>query len=120
MVEVRINKTTNILYVTFEGYCTVEDMQQGMVVARQEIPKLKKGFSVISDVSEFKPASPDAAEVIKEAILLAKSHGLERFVRVVGKSVVTQMQMKRLQSATGAYEAEIAGSVAEAEAMLHS
>jgi hypothetical protein len=34
--------------------------------------------------------------------------------------VITHRQMKRLQSATGASEAEIAGLVAEAEAILHS
>jgi hypothetical protein len=120
MVEVRINKTTNILYVTFQGYCTIDEMQKAMVVAKQEIPKLKKGFSMISDVSDFKPASPDAAEILKEAMILTKSYGLERVVRVVGNSVVTQMQLKRVQNASGAYEAEIAGSVAEAEEILRS
>jgi hypothetical protein len=96
-----------------------QDAEMGPIADKciAETQKLKAGFDVINDISEFKPATPKGADEIKRAQLFVKQFGVRKVIRVVGEAVLTQAQFDR-QSKSAGYAADTAPTVAAAEKML--
>ncbi len=123
MEKYRINANVkkNRLYLILKGFFTDEEVHKAAELTISEIDKLKPGFSIINDISNFKPASPAGAEEIKRCQIYASEHGVKRIVRVVGKdavaSAITAMQFSRTQQQAG-YTADIAATVEDAEKLL--
>lgn len=83
------------------------------------VQTLRPGFSVINDIAQFKPVSPEAAQEIERAQRFARDAGMGRVIRVTGDNALTSMQFGRVSKAAG-YQADTAGSVAAAEQLLDS
>lgn len=84
-----------------------------------EAETLRDGFDIVTDLSGFRPPSPEAAEPIKTAREELKEMGLSRTVRVVDAdtSPVVVNAFERRPRDVG-YSAEQADSVAVAEELL--
>lgn len=115
------NELKNRLYLILRGFFTDAEVHEAYEHTIAEIKKLRPGFDVINDISDFKPATTVGTEDIKRAQLFAKEHGANRIIRVVGKNKVaagiSAMQFSRT-SRTAGYEADIVATVEEAEKLL--
>jgi chitinase len=116
MITTRADVAINRFYAAFDGFITAEEMKNALEKARQEMKALQPGFTMISDISTFKPASPEAAEYLKEAAIMAKEAGVGRVVRVVSGSQIAAMQLNRMTKE--AYTADVVASLEEAERLL--
>jgi hypothetical protein len=115
------NVSKNRLYLILHGFFTDDEVHKSITRTIAEIKKLRPGFDIINDISDFKPATPVGAEDIKQAQLFAKEHGAKRIIRVLGKdkiaSTISAMQFSRTSRIAG-YEADMVATVEEAEKLL--
>jgi hypothetical protein len=118
-IDMRADIGKNRLYIVLGGFFQDDEVKQAADKCIAEATKLKAGFGVVNDISEFKPASPKGADEIKRAQLFVKQHGVGRVIRVVGQASLTQSQFDR-QGKDAGLQAEVAATVADADRMLDS
>ncbi|MBN2232369.1 MAG: hypothetical protein JW781_06055 [Deltaproteobacteria bacterium] len=83
--------------------------------------KLNTGFTIVNDISEFKPSSAEAAEHIKRAQGATFQKGVKRVIRIVGSALVSKMQFSRTQKeANVTYGTVEVGTAEEAQKLLDS
>lgn len=116
-VDIRADVAKNRLYLVLGGFFADAEMVPIVDKCIAEAKKLKPGFDVINDISEFKPATPKGADEIKRAQIFVKENGVRKVIRVVGEAVLTQAQFDR-QGKSAGYAADTASTVAEAEKIL--
>jgi hypothetical protein len=116
-IDIRADVARNRLYLVLIGFFQDDEVKTASDKCIAEASKLKPGFDVINDISQFKPASPKGAEEIKRAQLFIKQHGVKRVIRIVGDAVITQAQFSRQEKEVG-YNADTAATLAEAEKIL--
>jgi len=107
----------NRLYITLNGFFTNDELVTAADKIIEETNKLKPGFIVINDISNFKPASQSGMSEIKRAQMYVKEKGAQRIIRVIGEAALTSMQLSRTAKEIG-YEADAVATVAEAEKLL--
>ncbi len=118
MYEIKVDTQKNRLYVILKGFMDQEEAKNAANEVTRQSMLLTPGFDILTDISEFSPVSPEAAEEVKRAQGMLFRRGAKRVVRVV-KNVLSSMQFKRTQKEAGAkYEVLTAASVEEAEQML--
>jgi hypothetical protein len=116
--DIRADTLKNRLYLRLAGSMSDEDAKKVAERILAELPKLKPGFAVINDISELKPASEAASEQLKRAQAASAKAGLKRVIRVMGKQSITNLQWNRTLRDAQGMNAEVVGSVAEAERLL--
>ena len=114
---IKISLPKNRLYIMLEGYFQEDEAKVAADQVILEAKKLRSGFGLVSEISQFKPASPQAAEHILRAQRAMKELGVHRMVRVVGGNALGKMQMQRTASQAG-LEADYAATREEADRML--
>ena len=119
MYTARADITKNRLYVKLAGFFDYNEMKASTDKTIQEAKKLKPGFDVINDVSEFKPAGQDMLKEIERAQAFLKQAGVRHAIRVEGKAKLTNVQFSRIGKAVN-YVAEIVETIEEAETLLDS
>ena len=117
MYDVKIDKPHKRLTITLNGFLNAAETKAAADKVIAAIATLGTGFDVINDVSEFKPATPEAVQEIQRAQAAIKQAGARRVVRVVGANALTAMQFARTSKAVG-YAADTAATLAEAEKLL--
>jgi len=117
--EIEADTRSNVLYLTFSGSLTAEEMATAADETVAAAERLDDGFGIVNDISTFTPPSPEAAEPIKEAQVDLKEMGVGDVVRVVADdtSAVTENAFQRRSRQAG-YTGKTAGSRAEAERKL--
>jgi hypothetical protein len=118
--DIYANLTKNRLYVVLKGVIGDDDSLLALEKTLAEVQKMKPGFSVITDISEFKPATAFALERIQLGQQAIAQQGVKRIVRIVDRSHITgQMQFVRMgKQVYSSVDPNIAESLAQAEAML--
>jgi hypothetical protein len=119
MYQIKINESKNRLYITLSGFFSLEEMKKCSDETIAMTRKLKRGFDVITDISQFKPATPEATKEIERVQSFFKAFGVRRGVRVVGGNVLSGMQFKRTGGIAG-YDSTNVATLAEAEKLLES
>ncbi|MBT3362426.1 MAG: hypothetical protein HN929_13795 [Chloroflexi bacterium] len=71
-ITIEATTTSNRLYMNLSGFFTDDDMQHVYDKFANEAKKLKKGFDVITDTSQFKPITQKGATIINKTQQLAK------------------------------------------------
>jgi multidrug efflux pump subunit AcrB len=104
----------NRLYIKLSGNMNQDEVKKAADSVIAEAKKLKKGFSVINDISEFKPTSQDATTELQRAQEYLKMAGVTKIIRVVNDAKIANMQLNR----TGGYKADTVCSLEEAEKLL--
>lgn len=107
----------NRLYVVLEGFFQVDEAKMAADVTIAEAKKLKPGFEVINDISTAKAVSEPGSLELLRCLVFLKERGVGRVVRVVPGVSVGSLQIARLARQAG-YQADVAGSIPDAEAML--
>ena len=114
---IQISVPKNRIYLGLEGYFDDEAARAAADQTIAGLRKLKPGFDMVSDITQFKPATQQAAEHIVRAQKALKEMGVHRLVRVVGGNALAKMQMQRTATQVG-LDAEYAATREEAERML--
>lgn len=119
MFDVDTDVRSNRLYIDLNGRLDAETIDDAAVATVEAATRLRDGFDVITDLSGFRPPSPEAAEPIKRAQGELRGMGVDRVVRVVdedtGRVVVNAFERR---SRDVGYSGETADSVEAAERLL--
>ncbi|OGO18837.1 MAG: hypothetical protein A2Z15_07185 [Chloroflexi bacterium RBG_16_50_11] len=119
MFTVRADIQKNRLYVKLVGFFDYNEMKASTDKVIEEVKKLKPGFDVINDVSDFKPAGQDTLKEIERAQTHLKKSGIRHGIRVEGKAKLTGAQFTRVGK-TANYVADAVETMEEAEKLLDS
>lgn len=115
--EVRADLRKNRLYITFTGFFSDQLMQEACAKVESEARRLKPGFSIITDITRCKPATPRGTEFIHRTQAFLAKNGVGRVVRITAPdNVIIKFQFQRRSE--GLYRADTAASVEEAERLL--
>jgi hypothetical protein len=119
MYTVTANIEKNRLYVTLVGFFDYNQMKECTDKTILELKKLKPGFDVITDISQFKPLGQDTLVEVERAQAQFKKSGIRYGLRVEGKSKLTSMQFSRVGK-TVDYIPDTVETLEEAEKLLDS
>lgn len=119
MTKLKIDASKNRLYVTMAGFFSVEDMKKWSDETIAMAKKLKPGFDVLIDISQFKPTSPEGTKEIERVQVFFKSSGVRLGAQVVGENVLSGLQFKRMSVISGFDPANVA-TLVDAEKLLDS
>jgi hypothetical protein len=114
-VEADIQK--NRLYSKMVGYFDYNEMKECTDKTISEVKKLKPGFDVITDLSEFKPVGQDTLDEVARGQAFLKKAGVRHAIRVEGKFKLTSMQFSRMGKSVD-YVPDIVATREEAEKLL--
>jgi len=115
---VRVDLYKNRIYLILVGYHDVEEATRIKDLYKKAIKSCRPGFTVLADVSDYKPGSSEIQAVHAEAITSAQNAGVRKVARVVGKKPLGGMQIERIAHDTGHYEAAHFETAEEAERYL--
>ena len=119
MFDTDTDRQANRLYVDLDGRLDAETIDEAATQTVADAEQLREGFDVITDLTGFRPPSPEAAEPIKRAQAELAEMGMDRVVRVADEetsSVVVNAFERRSRDV--GYSGETADSVAAAERLL--
>lgn len=119
MYELERDPSANRLYLSLTGRMDRAELEIAADETIETAERLREGFDVVTDLSGFKPPSPEAAKPIKRAQAELKEMGVDRVVRVADAetSQVVVNAFQRRSREVG-YTGEAAESVLEAERKL--
>lgn len=119
MYEVTVNTDKNYMLLILKGYMKDEEIKAAAAKVLSEADKLIPGFTIINDISEFKPTMPSGAEEIRKTQAAVFQKGIGKVIRIMGKSVIAGMQFSRMQKeAEALYEVIEVPSMDEALKLL--
>ena len=119
MYTIKADVQKNRLYVSLIGYFDSKSMKECTDKTIIELGKLKKGFDVITDISQFKPVGQDTLKEVERAQAHFKKFGIRHGIRVEGKAKLTSLQFNRIGK-TVDYVPDTVETLAEAEKLLDS
>jgi hypothetical protein len=115
---VRVDEAKNRIYLVLEGFHDMEEAVRMREAYREAIAKCRPGFTVLADVSNYKPGAGDVQSVHAEAVKIAEDAGISRVARLVGEKPLGGMQIERIARSKGHYLAQHFTDAEEAEAFL--
>lgn len=116
MYAVTIDEDKNRMILELKGFLHDDEVMEFATDAKQAMNKLRPNFDIITDISEFSPATPNGRELIKEAQGYAFKMKVGRVVRVTG-NIIAEIQFDRSSKEAG-YKALTCKSVQEAKNYL--
>jgi nucleotide-binding universal stress UspA family protein len=116
--NVRIDASKNRIYLVLEGFHDVEEALRMKKLYKSAIDSCKPGFTVLADVSAYKPGSDQVQAVHAEAVKLAEEAGVRKVARVVGEMPLGGMQINRIAKKEGHYQSAHFETLEEAEEFL--
>lgn len=94
MLEVKVDMQKNYIFIKMEGFMHDDDMKKAAEEVIKEAKKLKKNYTVITDVTKFRPSSQGGASEIQKAQKFLLDNGASKFIRIV-ESVLGKMQFTK-------------------------
>jgi hypothetical protein len=114
----RADTRKNRLYVNFIERMDVEEVKVSGADVIQEAKKIKPGFGIISDISEFSPTTEEGRLGMQNVMKTLKEMGVSHLARIVKHhNSLSSYQWQRTSKAVG-YAADEVPTMAEAEIML--
>lgn len=117
MFEVRAIVGRNRLHLLLAGHLEEAEIQAATDAVVADLPRLRPGFDVVSDITGLEPLEEYALVHIRRIHQAIVQKGCRRVVRVVGKSAQAAVQLERI-SREAKLEVYLAYSRAEADRML--
>jgi hypothetical protein len=120
MHESKADLDRNRLYVTLKGRMTAKEAKQAAARVLADLEKMKPGFDIITDISEFEPMPQKETELLVQIHKVLVKRGVGRVVRIIGtelKAVVANVQFERVSKQTDIV-ANYFDSVGDAERYL--
>jgi nucleotide-binding universal stress UspA family protein len=117
---VRVDEEKNRIYLFLEGFHDLDEAVRMRDAYGEAIAGCRPGFTVLADVTRYKPGAAEVQEVHAEAVKLAEEAGVRAVARVVGETPLGGMQIDRIARTEAGYEARNFATYDEAEAFLDS
>jgi hypothetical protein len=117
MYTIRADTIKNRLYVTLAGFFTLEEMQRCGNETIEATKKLRPGYDVVTDITQFKPGPPEIAKDIERVQTHFRKSGARQGVRIVGSSAISGMRFRR-SGAQAEYNSVNVENLQEAEELL--
>lgn len=120
MYQSRADIDQNRLYVTLKGRIASKESKQAASQVIADLKKLNPGFDVVTDISEFEPATKKEVDMLIKVHKVLIESGVDRIARVIGseiKATVGKIQFERASKLTKVV-AENFDSVADADRYL--
>lgn len=117
MYKVHADTARNRLYITLSGFMALEEAKQCGDETIAATRKLKPGYDVITDITDFKPGTQEVAKDIERVQAHFLKSGARGGVRVVGQNAASSMQFARVAKQAGFQSSNVA-TLAEAEKLL--
>lgn len=119
MLDVRIDAPRKRIYLTFSGSNDARIVSEGASRLLAAARALGPGFDLVNDISMLKTSDDATTAIIARTQGELMKIGPRRVVRVVGKSGVAALQLRRTAREGGAtYGVATVATVAEADALL--
>jgi hypothetical protein len=78
-----INKPSRLLYLTYIGRVTAEELRRGREESAALLAELPRGFRVLADLDRLESMDPDAAVELGKMMEVAEARGVGMVVRVI-------------------------------------
>ncbi|MCU0305087.1 MAG: hypothetical protein MUC56_13635 [Thermoanaerobaculales bacterium] len=118
-LECRADRDKNRLYIKLSGFFRGRDIDPAMAELDRVLAEIGTGFDVITDLTDFVPGSPAAAEALRRGGEKVKARNRRHAVRITGGLITGLMQFQRLLKGVFSEDSvRYAKSVAEAHAIL--
>jgi hypothetical protein len=117
MYNIRVDTVKNRLYVTLVGFFSLDEIKKCGDETIEATKRLRSGYDVVTDISQFKAGTPEVAEDIKRVQHHFRSSGARQGARIVGENPIAKMQFRRTSSQV-AYNSVDVATLAEAERLL--
>lgn len=115
---VRVDQAKNRIYLILDGFHDLEEALRMRDLYRAAIRKCRPGFTVLADVTTYRPGPAEIQNVHAEAVKMAERAGVSRVARVVGITPLGGMQIDRIAKSEGAYVSQNFRTVDDAERFL--
>jgi hypothetical protein len=83
MFSLSTDKEGNELVITFKDYFDLQQAEQFYVQVQKIVPKLKKGFNVLTDLSPLERMDISARSFIEKAMDLFNKSGVSKVIRII-------------------------------------
>ncbi|MDD5237774.1 MAG: hypothetical protein PHU96_02250 [Candidatus Omnitrophica bacterium] len=83
MFNLSIDDKGNKLIITVKDYFGLQQAEQFYVELAKSVPKLKKGFIVLTDLSSLERMDISARLLIEKAMDLFNKNGVSRVIRII-------------------------------------
>jgi len=117
MYTIRADTVRNRLYVTLVGFFSLEEIKKCGDETIEATKRLRPGYDVITDITQYKPGPPEVAEDIERVQAHFRKSGARQGVRIVGGNVLSGMQFRRTGT-SAVYNSVNVPSLEEAEKLL--
>jgi hypothetical protein len=117
MYKVRANIPQNRLYVTLSGFFQYRDMKECTDSTIMESEKLRPGYDVITDISQFMPVGQKTLAEVRRGQVFFTHAAVRYAIRVRGGAILTATQFARSGKAIN-YTPVTVATLADAETYL--
>lgn len=117
MYDIRVDTVKNRLYVTLTGFFALDEIKKCGNETIEATKRLRPGYDVVTDITQFKVGTPEVAEDIKRVQHHFSVSGVRQGVRIVGRNPIAKIQFRRTGSEV-AYNSTDVATPADAEALL--
>ncbi|MEZ4527608.1 MAG: hypothetical protein R2941_16940 [Desulfobacterales bacterium] len=120
MFQIKINYKRNALLNVMSGRIDAEEARSIVRKFQEGVNKLKPGFAVITDITDFVPTTEEVRNILRDATRYAVKHGLGRTVRIVSNNLTSSIgsiQFNRTEKNLGCMS-EVVTSLSEAKKIL--
>lgn len=101
MYTIQCTPQQNRIHIKLAGSMGMDEMVKCVDETIAAAKKLRRGYDVITDISDFAPASPEVAKQIERVQAHFVASGVRKGVRVVGSKVLAGLQFNRTSSNVG-------------------
>ena len=122
MFDFKINANKNAILCVLIGQFDYQEAERYIKKFKAGLELLRPGYTVISDLRGYLPATKDAREMLQDAIEFSVCKQGGRVIRIVGDSVgskVGNIQFNRAIRRKG-YQVDVVASLAEAKKLMDS
>ena len=115
MYDIRADHKQNLLKIVIAGEINNAELQEGKKLILAHLKELKKGFTIINDISKMQPASPKMFGEIAKTQAFAVECGVGVIIRVVENT--KSREQFQIASGKNGYSAIEVASLEEAYEM---
>ncbi len=112
MINIRADLKNNLLLLELSGHLTDHELRHSADFCIAEAKKLRRGYTIINDVSNMRPVSLAGEKEIIRVQSFVVNHGVGKIIRVVKKDEIRE-QFQSTENKAG-YTAIQARSLKEA------
>jgi len=114
----RYDPSKNRIYLILEGTHDVEEARRMRDEYKKALMMTQPGFTVLADVSNYKPGTPEVQVIHAEAVHNAELAGVSKVARIVGETPLGGMQINRIAKRETSYASANFATIEQAEAYL--